>query len=94
MVRFVSLQVPSIRHAAEHLAPLGRSCLVRVNPSEAECLKMENSRAAAAPVLGTQGTQYLPLIARSAEALSAICAQLGLPATEAAAGAAQPEPRA
>ena len=63
--------VPSIRTSAEGLGAVGHG-LVRVNPSSAECESMEMGNGK-----GPAGLEYVPVCARSSDALHAILRELG-----------------
>ena len=63
--------IASIRFAAEEHASKA-TCLIRVNPSEEECAKLQLSG-----YIRKDGC-YLPLVAKSAVALKAIADGLGL----------------
>ena len=57
--------VPSIRHYAENYGSSG-NCLIRVNPSETECTKMESRKS-------KLSGKYFPLVTRSNIALQSLC---------------------
>jgi NAD-dependent SIR2 family protein deacetylase len=64
--------VPSIRCYAEALGGRGDGGLIRVNPSRSECEQMQQPSSSVAG-------KYFPLVARSTDALKAICDGLRLP---------------
>ena len=62
--------VPSIRSMAERHAEVGRA-LIRINPSEVECIEMQTSISSLAV-----GDKYFPITAPGSTALEAILAKL------------------
>ena len=65
--------VPSIRCYAEELGGRGDGGLIHVNPSRSECEQMQR------PSSCSVASKYFPLVARSTDALKAICDGLRLP---------------
>ena len=62
--------VPSIRSMAERHAEVGRA-LIRINPSEVECSKLETSISSL-----VERDKYFPITALGSEGLEAILAKL------------------
>lgn len=62
--------VASIRHQAEELARKGGGGLIRINPSQDECKKMQTGNA-----LAGEG-KYWPIAAKSSDALESLAAAL------------------
>ena len=64
--------VPSIRCSAESLGARAAGGLIRINPSRDECAQLQTAERLSA------GNGYAPLVARSEEALAALCEKLQL----------------
>jgi len=60
--------VPSIRYSAETVGARAAGGLVRINPSHEECAQLQSQSASL-----VAGDNYAPLVARSEEALIALC---------------------